>query len=237
MPIILGVAIILIVTILLHLAQQLLQKQYARSTAALAHELGLTYSVEQQPAEPRVPGNFLLFAQGIPHSRQNIMEGIYKGVDLAVYSYSFVMDLGKVQEMFTQTVIQIRKLKNTIPQFTLFPYDQMDAILVNLLLKESQDRLLESAGIRLPNHPDFRKQYKLIGFEQQKLKALFDNDAVINTIHTIDSRPIQGLFCMEGAGQNLFIYPLYKRIPIRLLTEFMDKGINLAQQIESISME
>jgi hypothetical protein len=163
------------------------------------------------------------------------MEGIYKGVDLAVYSYSFSKDLGKVQELFTQTVIQIRNLNNTIPQFTLCPQDQIDAIMINLPTQDGKNRLLETAGIRLTNHPDFRKQYKLMGFESQKLSAMFDNESVISAIQALESKPFQGLICTEGYGLNLLIYPSHKRIPVKHLTDFLDKCIVLGKQIESMA--
>jgi hypothetical protein len=237
MPVILGIAIILVAVIIGQFVQLLLRKQNSRATEALADVLELKYTEELQPALPVVKGNYLLFAQGIPYSRQNVMEGLYKGMDLAVYSYTFALNLGRVQEHYTQTVIQFRDLPIDIPQFTLYPHDKTDAILATLVSKESQDSLLDSAGVRFPDHPDFRKQFKLIGIDHQKLKSLFDKDSVVDAIETIDVKQVQGLFCMEGSDANLFIYPLHKRIPVRFLQEFIENSIQVVQQMGLLTGE
>ena len=233
MPILLGIAVIIVVGILASFVRQLFRKQYTRAMTSLTAELGLSFSAEQQPAEPGVPGDFLLFAQGIPHSRQNVMEGIYKDVDLAVYSYTFLKDWGKAVESFTQTVIHIRNLETSIPQFSLYPQRHIEVVMHKLPTKEGKDRLLGTVGIQLRNHPDFRDQYKLFGYERQKLSAIFDNKSVIDALRVLESKPFQGLVCVEGAGLNLFIYPLYQRVPVRQLTGFLDKSVALARHIES----
>ena len=233
MPIILGVALILITVIIINYAQQLVRKQYGRSVSALASEMGLAFSAEQRPANPGEPGDFILFAQGIPHSRQNVIEGIYMGIDLAVYNYTFNKNWGKMQELFTQTVIQIRSVTNSVPQFNLFPREYIDAVINNLPVQESKDKLLETAGIRLPNHPEFRSKYKLMGPDIKRLQEMFDNDKVIDALEELDRTPYQGLICMEGAGQNIFIFPLHQQLQVKHIRGFIDRVTNLMQKLES----
>ncbi len=233
MPIILVIVFTLILAAVVNYAQRLMQKQISRSTAALAESLGLTYAVEQSPARPGVPGDFLLFAQGSPRSRQNVMEGQYQGVQVSAYDYTFVKALERFDESFRQTVIQIKTKRTGVPQFSLCPQDQLNAIMINLPSQQGREKLLGTAGIRLPHHPEFRNQYKLMGTETRKLQGIFDNETVIEALTAFDAKPLKGQVCLEGAGQYLFIYPLYQHIPLKGKRDFLDKSVKLTQHIEA----
>jgi hypothetical protein len=137
-----------------------------------------------------------------------------------------------MQELFTQTVFQI-KSENTFPQFNLYPQAHIESVMNNLPSKEGRDKLLGTAGIRLPNHPHFRDLYKLMGIDTHKLQRMFDNDAVLDALMQLNAKPYEGLICVEGKGQHIFIYPLYQRIPVRSLKVFLDKVVKLAIVINS----
>lgn len=233
MPVLLGIASIFIFIFMVNIGQRLLQKQVSRATASFAENLGFSFTIEQSPAEPEVPGNYLLFAQGSPHSRRNVMEGQYKGVYLSVYEYTFVKAMDRFEESFVQTVVQIKTNRTTIPDFSLCPRDQLNAIMINMPTQESRDLLIDTAGIRLTHHPDFRNHYKLMGFETQQIQRIFDNDTIMNALETLEKKPFRDCVCLEGYGQTLLMYPLYKRIPLKAIRDFMDKCIDLSDQIEA----
>jgi hypothetical protein len=93
--------------------------------------------------------------------------------------------------------------------------------------------LLGTAGIKLTNHPDFRDYYKLMGNAREKLQFIFDNDAVLNAVSDLNVKPYDGLICLEGNDQFIFIYPLYQQIPVRRLRAFLDRVVNLSKAINS----
>jgi hypothetical protein len=230
MPIILGAVAIVLITIVVNYAQIFLAKRYSRSISSLASELNLLYSAEEQPAVPF--GNLLLFSLGTPQNRQDIMQGIYKDTDIAAYVYSYSLDLGKVQEIHSQSVIQIREMKLKLPQFNLYPQKHTDFLINMLPTKEAKDSLLEFGGIRLQNHPDFRSEYKLLGGHIQQLAQLFDNDSILECIVSLNDA-FEGLVCVEGMGHNLFIYPLSKKLSPGDLVKLLDQSIELSQQLEN----
>jgi hypothetical protein len=233
MPVILGIASILVFVIVINLIKKIIQHQSTRARSELAKNLDLLFTVEQNPAEHSIPGNFVLFNQGVPYKNQNIMEGRYKSTPVKIYDYEFNTDLGKYQGVFRQTVFQIKSERVSFPQFTLCPQDQIDAISRNIQSPESKESLRVTAGIRLLEHPEFRKQYKLLGYEPQILQNIFDSNRVIETLAVIDVKPFAGSICIEGYGEYVIVYPLYMRVAAKDIVNFLENSIDIFQSIEN----
>ncbi len=237
MPVLLGIAFIFVLIAVVNLIQRLLQKQATKAAAAFADSIGFSFEISQSPPIPPIPGNYLLFALGRPHQRRNVMEGTYKGMRLTIYEYVFVRAMDRFDESFQQTVIQLTSTAAPLPLFALCPHLQLNAMMVNMPTQAERDLLLETAGIRLPDHPDFRDTYKLIGSEPQQIQSMFDNENVFNAVAVLEEKPYQGRVCLEGYGDTLLFYPLYTRIPLKELQHFMDKCINCALQIAAVAKE
>ncbi|MDF1513662.1 MAG: hypothetical protein P1S60_07630 [Anaerolineae bacterium] len=231
MPLILAVALIIILSLALYYGQVIVSKIRAGRMKKHALNLGLQYSAQEIPTDPGIPGDFLLFALGTPGDKKNVLQGRYNQLQIKIYEYDFTIHFNRMMETIPQTVLQAFLPDIDFPQFTLVPQRHLDAIYNNLVTQEGKDSLLGTAGIKLPNQPEFCEAYKLMGVNWQQLQIIFDHPAVIENLAILDSQSVKGRICVEGFGQHILIYPLYTLLNLKQLEQYIKNSTNLAKAL------
>jgi hypothetical protein len=110
-------------------------------------------------------GGFALFKRGHSHKAHNLMAGQVGGEDVLLFDYRYITGHGKHQQTHNQTVVLLPGVATGLPDFQIAPATFMDKL----------GKLFGAKSIDFPDTPEFSKQYRLTGLEDE-VRPLFTNE-------------------------------------------------------------
>ncbi|MGC9521960.1 MAG: hypothetical protein ACP5HG_08785 [Anaerolineae bacterium] len=203
MPILIAFAAIIIVVVLISGLQTLRARVRTRRLRRAAESLGFRFTEEGDPQLLHRTAGLLLFSMGQTGEMANVMRGQMPDLpgrpDVAIFEYTFSAPLGRFIESWRQTVVRFSSDALGLPYFSLLPEPVFDQMAANARTSEMKERLMGTAGVRFPDHPEFAGQVHVLAEDDAQVRALLD-DA---TRAAYRAHP--GL-CVEGIDRILCCY-------------------------------
>ncbi len=203
MPIIIGFALIILLVLMIGWLQVLRARNRTRRLRNAAEMLGFRFSEEGDPRLLSQAARFLIFSIGQTGEMSHVMQG-EKGdlpgqPDVAIFEYAFSTPLGRYVESWRQTVVRFASDELDLPDFSLIPEPIFDRMVDQARGKEMRERLMGTASVRFPDHPEFEERAHVLGQDRARVRALLSDDVI--AFHRAHPE-----LCIEGSGHSLLCY-------------------------------
>lgn len=168
-------------------------KQRTQALAALATELELQFYPQGSDRLKPLLANMEFFSQGRHHRIRNLMMGKQQldgtPISLAMFDYSFTIGRSDDTDTFCQSVLLFFVDSMNLPAFRLRPEHILDKF----------SNTLGLVDINFPDAPQFSKQYRLSGEQEERVRSLFQ-PSVLRFFE-------RECLCVEAQGTYLLLYP------------------------------
>lgn len=194
------------------------EKQRAKKIRAVAESLGLAYAEKGDGLREKL-SMLPLFRRGRSRRIRNLLTGQIEDMAIHLFDYRFRTGSGKNSQTHNQTVAAFRVEGGRMPAFTLAP-------------EHWGHRFLSVFGfqdIDFTNYPEFSRIYILRGEEEERIRALFDEELIRFMLsHTGNT--------VEGASEWIVVYRSRKRTKPDDLAGFMERGFIIASSVSLAAM-
>lgn len=226
MPLLIIVGGVILVVLVVGWIQNLRLKHHTRQLARVAEVLGFAFSEEGDPKLYGQAHRFLLFSQGRTGKIKNLMQGRRPvpgkpgdTVDVAVFEYTFTTPYGRYVENWRQTVVRIHDPEMDLPTFSLTPEAIFNAMLENAKDPDLRERLVGTAGLSFPQHPDFEEATHVQGPDRMALRPLFTEDVIA---YFEDFNVV----CTEASGPYLLFYRYDNLLKPEEVPAFLERAMD-----------
>ena len=203
--------VFLIIGLVFYLVMRAAQEQQRmEQLQAVSDRMGFSFSAQAKPSlSGRVEG-FRLFSQG--HSRRihNVMRRRIHDIDVTLFDYRYVSNHGKHSRMRYQSVVLFETGRLDLPRFVLRP-------------KHFFHRVASALGwqdIGFEAHPVFSESYLLQGRNEDRIRRLFDEEALLYYTRHPD-------LGTEGDGRRLVFYCDGRRADPQGMEAFLQQGLDV----------
>lgn len=196
-----------------------MNNQRAEAMKNVAFDLSLDYIDKDTKLLLPLLKGFRLFRYGRRKSIRNILyhQDPMLEFKLYIFDYRYVVGSGNNRRVFNQTVFFIQSKKLGLPEFWMKPENFFHKI--GEFLKLSQD-------IDFVDYPQFSKQYRLKGEDEDYIRASM-NDQVLH-FFTINKN-----WSLEGVNYYMAFYKKNRIIAPAMIKDFYKKGVHLAKLLEA----
>ncbi len=187
------------------------EKQRREALAALAEQLGYTYTPDGIDLGPLQ--GLHLFAQGRSREGCNVLRGQEAEIGVTIFDYAYVIGSGKNRRTSRQTVVWLRWPAWRLPQFALRPENVLHKI----------GGLFGFQDIDLPQAPEFSRLFLLRGPVEAAVRQVF-NPMVVDFFQR------RAGLSAEGCGADLVLYRADRRLRVEELRGMVNEALDLAQR-------
>ena len=192
------------------IARTALEQQRMEQLRAVADRMGFSFSAQADPVlEGRVEG-FRLFSQGHSRRIRNVMRRQIHDIDVTMFDYRYTTNHGKSSRILYHSVVLFETGRLDLPRFRLRP-------------KHFFHRVANALGwqdIGFEDHPVFSESYLLQGQNEDRIRHLFDEEALLYYSRHPDLHT-------EGYGQRLVFYRGGRRVGPQGMEAFLQQGLDV----------
>jgi hypothetical protein len=186
------------------------EQQRMEQLKAVADRMGLSFSALAEPSlSARVEG-FRLFSQGHSRRLHNVMHRQIHDIDVTMFDYRYTTNHGKSSRIQYQSVVLFETGRLDLPRFILRP-------------KHFFHRVANALGwqdIGFEDHPVFSESYLLQGQDDDRIRLLFDEEALLYYTRHPDLHT-------EGYGRRLVFYRDGRRVDPQGMEAFLQQGLDV----------
>lgn len=183
------------------------ERKRREALAALAQNLGLTFSPERDEALRNSLAMFKVFNIGHGRRLKNVMRGAGSDLQFEIFDYRYTTGHGKHSQTHLLTAVHFHLDLVTFPIFSLRAEGFFDRIGAKF---GAQD-------IDFDTHPTFSKKYVLKGDSEDEVRGLFNESVLVLFEQYADQKK---RICVEGMGNDLLVYRSGRRIKPEQIQEF-----------------
>ena len=158
-------------------------------------------------------GALPLFNVGDARRTFNAMTGARRGIELAIFDYTYTTRFGDSSTSHTRTVVWMRLPGADLPVFALKPEGIADKLSV----------LIGPEDVDFPAHPVFSDAYWLRADDEVAVRRLFSARVIKAFEKSRDE-----LF-VEGAGAHLIVYDIHCSSEPAALRRLLERGLAIAE--------
>ena len=232
MPLIIAIGAVLLLALIVNWLQDRAEQRRKGRLKDQADAIGFRYSEEGDPRLLNQTAGFLLFAQGVTRQTRNAMLGEQASppsegttgtpgraaADVAISEYVFSVPAGRFMQNWRQTVVRLSSPSLSLPSFAVMPHAVFDALAAGARDKEMREQLVGSAGIVFNDHPKFKSQSHVMGFDRQQIRNLLSDDLIA----FYEAHPS---LCTEGGDTTLIFYIFDEMITAEDVPTFLSEAL------------
>lgn len=186
------------------------EQQRREQMQAIADRMGFAFSAEAEPGLWNHVSGFSLCSKGFKRTVHNAMHRRIHDIEVTLFDYRYSTSSGRHHQTHYRTVALFETDRLRLPRFTLCPQHFFHRIATAL---GSQD-------INFEAHPLFSESYRLQGPDEDRIRYLFDEEALLYFTRHPDLHA-------EGDGRRLIVYRGGSRVDPQQMEAFLQQGLDV----------
>jgi hypothetical protein len=186
------------------------EQQRREQLQAVADGMGFAFSAEAEPGLWERMSGFSLCSKGFKKTVHNVMERRIHDIDVTLFDYRYSTSSGRHHQTHFRTVVLFETGRLRLPRFTLGPQHFFHRIA----------SALGSQDINFEAHPLFSESYRLQGPDEDRVRRLFDEEALLYYTRHSDLHT-------EGDGRCLIVYRGSRRVDPPQMEALLQQGLDV----------
>jgi hypothetical protein len=188
------------------------ERKRSEALAAVAAQLGLTFSAKDQQQAP-LQMQTALFQKGHGKEFRNIMTGSAGGLRVVLFDYKFTVGSGKYSHTYRQTVAAYTKNGVQLP-------------VLEIRQRGLWRKIFSGKGLRFDSDPEFARRMYVHCADEMRAQSIF-TPALLSFLGQLDPGK---KWRFEGQGDTLLVYRSEKKVKPPDFRNFLDETSSLANQ-------
>jgi hypothetical protein len=186
------------------------EQQRRDQQQAVANRMGFAFSAGADAGLLGRVSGFALCSKGLGRTAHNVMQRRIHDIDVTLFDYRYTTSSGRHHHTYYQTVALFETDRLRLPRFTLCPQHFFHRIA----------SALGSQDIDFEAHPVFSDGYRLQGPDEEGIRRLFDEEALLYYTRHPDLHT-------EGDGRRLIVYRGRSRVDPQQMEAFLQQGLDV----------
>jgi len=186
------------------------EQQRRDQLQAVAGRMGFAFSAGADAGLLGRVSDFALCSKGMWRTVDSVMQRRIHDIDVTLFDYRYTTSSGKHHRTHSQTVALFETDRLRLPRFALCPQHFFHRIA----------SALGSQDIDFEAHPVFSESYRLQGADEEAIRRLFDEEALLYYTRHPDLHT-------EGDGRRLIVYRGRSRVEPQQMEAFLEQGLDV----------